>query len=105
MRVLAIGATGQFGRLVVPALVSRGVQVRALVHDPAQQDRVRDAGADQQLAVEHGAFALPYSKASAMTFVDCRDVAEAAAIAFTTGDLVNGTFELAAGGAWRPAQS
>ena len=33
-----------------------------------------------------------------MTFVDYRDVAEAAAIAFTTDDLVNGTFELAAGG-------
>jgi uncharacterized protein YbjT (DUF2867 family) len=35
MRVLAIGATGQFAGLVVPALVSRGVQVKALVHDPA----------------------------------------------------------------------
>ncbi len=45
--MLAIGATGQFAGLVVPALVSRGVQVRALVHDPAKQDRVRDAGADQ----------------------------------------------------------
>jgi len=33
-----------------------------------------------------------------MTFVDYRDVAEAAAIAFTAGDLVNGTFELVAGG-------
>lgn len=33
-----------------------------------------------------------------MTFVDYRDVAEAAAIAFTTDDLVNGTFGLAAGG-------
>lgn len=47
MRVLACGATGQFAGLVVPTLVSRGVQVRALVHDPAKQDRVRDAGADQ----------------------------------------------------------
>jgi uncharacterized protein YbjT (DUF2867 family) len=33
-----------------------------------------------------------------MTFAGYRDVAEAAAIAFTTDDLVNGTFELAAGG-------
>jgi uncharacterized protein YbjT (DUF2867 family) len=47
VRVLAIGATGQFAGLAVPALVSRGVQVRALVHDPAKQDRVRDARADQ----------------------------------------------------------
>ena len=51
-----------------------------------------------QSAVEHGVFVMPYSKDSAMTFVDYRDVAEAAAIAFTTDDLVNGTFELAAGG-------
>ncbi len=196
--MLAIGATGQFAGLVVPALVSRGVQVKALVHDPTKQDRVREAGADQavvgdlrdrvsmraaldgvdgvflivpafapdsaaldtgvvavaqeagvrrlvfsgvyhpslslvnhasmrpveesvyrsdleftilqpamfmqgllggwQSAVEHRVFVMPYSKDSAMTFVDYRDVAEAAAIAFSTGDLVNGTFELAAGG-------
>ena len=51
-----------------------------------------------QSAVEHGAFVMPYSKDSAMTFVDYRDAAEAAAIAFTTDDLVHGTFELAAGG-------
>jgi uncharacterized protein YbjT (DUF2867 family) len=198
MRVLAIGATGQFAGLVVPALAARGVQVRALVHDPAKQDRVREAGADQavagdlrdpaslraaldgvdgvflvipayapdtaalgtgvvataqaagvrrvvfsgvyhpslslvnhastrpveealyrsdleftvlqpamfmqglsggwQSAVANGVFVMPYSKDSAMTFVDYRDVAEAAAIAFATDDLVNGTFELAAGG-------
>jgi uncharacterized protein YbjT (DUF2867 family) len=51
-----------------------------------------------QSAVEHGVFVMPYSKDSAMTFVGYRDVAEAAAIAFTTDDLFNGTFELAAGG-------
>ena len=34
MRVLVTGATGQFAGLVVPALVSRGVGVRAFVHDP-----------------------------------------------------------------------
>jgi uncharacterized protein YbjT (DUF2867 family) len=198
MRVLAIGATGQFAGLVVPALVSRGVQVRALVHDPAKKDQVLEAGADEavagdlrdpasvraaldgvdgvfliipafaadtaelgtgvvaaaqaagvrrvvysgvyhpslslvnhastrpveealyhseleftvlqpamfmqgltggwQSAVEDGVFTMPYSKDSAMTFVDYRDVAEAAAIAFAADDLVNGTFELAAGG-------
>ncbi len=45
-----------------------------------------------------GVFAMPYSKSSAMTFVDYRDVAEVAAIAFADDHLVNGTFELAAGG-------
>jgi uncharacterized protein YbjT (DUF2867 family) len=198
MRVLAIGATGQFAGLVVPALVAKDVKVRALVHDPAKQDKVRGAGADEiavgdlrdpaavraaldgvdgvfliipafaadtvelgtgvvaaaeaagvrrvvfsgvyhpslslvnhaatrpieealyhsdleytvlqpamfmqglaggwQSAVEQGAFVMPYAKDSAMTFVDYRDVAEAAAAAFATDDLVNGTFELAAGG-------
>jgi uncharacterized protein YbjT (DUF2867 family) len=48
--VLVIGATGQFAGLVVSALVSRGLQVRALLHDLAKQDRVRDAGADQAVA-------------------------------------------------------
>ena len=52
----------------------------------------------RQSALEHGVFVIPCSKDSAMTFVDYRDVAEAAAIAFTTDDLVNGTFELATGG-------
>lgn len=198
MRVLAVGATGQFAGLVVPALVAKGLQVRALVHDPAKADRVRELGADEAVAgdlrdresidkaldgvggvfhvtpafapdsaalgigmveaataagvdrfvfsgvyhpslslvnhasmrpieealyrsqlaftvlqpamfmqglngswrgaVERGTFAMPYSKDSAMTFVDYRDVAEAAAIAFAADDLVNGTFELAAGG-------
>ena len=198
MRVLAIGATGQYAGLAVPALVSRGIRVRALVHDPAKQDQVLKAGADEAVAgdlrdpasvraaldgvdgvfliipafapdtaelgtgvvaaalaagarrivfsgvyhpslslvnhastrpveeavyrsgleftilqpamymqgllggwksaVEQGVFVMPYSKDSAMTFVDYRDVAEAAAIAFAADDLVNGTFELAAGG-------
>ncbi|HEV2536994.1 MAG TPA: NmrA family NAD(P)-binding protein [Streptosporangiaceae bacterium] len=198
MRVLVIGATGQFAGLVVPALVSRSVQVRAFVHDPAKQGQAKGAGADEtatgdlrdpasvraaldgvdgvfliipafapdtaalgtgivaaaqsagvrrvvfsgvyhpslalvnhastrpveealyhsdleftvlqpamfmqgllggwQSAVGDGVFVAPYSKDSAMTFVDYRDVAEAAAIAFATDDLVNGTFELAAGG-------
>jgi uncharacterized protein YbjT (DUF2867 family) len=198
VRVLAVGATGQFAGLVVPALVGRGVRVRALLHDPAKADRVRKLGADEAVAgdlrdrasmdaalegmdgvfhvtpafapdsaelgvamveaataagvdrfvfqgvyhpslslvnhasmrpieealyrsrlaftilepamfmqgltgswaaaVQHGVFAMPYSKDSAMTFVDYRDVAEAAAAAFVGDDLVGGTFELAAGG-------
>jgi uncharacterized protein YbjT (DUF2867 family) len=198
MRVLAIGATGQFAGLVVPALVAEGIGVRALVHDPAKQDQVKQAGADQAVAgdlrdpasiraaldgvdgvflilpafapdtvelgtgvvaaaqaagvrrivfsgvyhpslslvnhagtrpveeavyhsdleftvlqpamymqglasgwesaVNDGVFVMPYAKDSAMTFVDYRDVAEAAALAFSTDDLRNGTFELAAGG-------
>lgn len=198
MRVLAIGATGQFAGLVVPALVAQGLQVRALVHDPAKTDTVRELGADEiapgdlrdrasvdaalagvdavfhitpafapdsaalgigmvdaatdagvarfvfsgvyhpslslvnhasmrpveealyrspldvtvlqpamylqglagswRDAVEHGVFAMPYSKDSALTFVDFRDVAEVAALAIARDDLIGGTFELAAGG-------
>ncbi|MEN3264811.1 NmrA family NAD(P)-binding protein, partial [Pseudonocardia sp.] len=49
-------------------------------------------------AVEHGSFVMPYSKDSAMTFVDYRDVAEVAARALAHGELGGGTFELAAGG-------
>jgi uncharacterized protein YbjT (DUF2867 family) len=198
VRVLTVGATGQFAGLVVPALVGRGVQVRALVHDPAKADQLHGAGVDgtvigdlrdpdsmrtalrgvdgvfliipafaadtaklgtglvaaaQQAGVrrvvfsgvyhpslslvnhastrpieealyhsgleftvlqpamfmqgltrgwtsarEQGVFAMPYAKDSAMTFVDYRDVAEVAATAFATDNLVNGAFELAAGG-------
>lgn len=198
MRVLTIGATGQFAGLVVPALAAKGVQVRALVHDPAKADRVRELGAAEAVrgdlrdrasidaalagvdgvfhvtpafaldsaelgitmveaataagvarfvfsgvyhpslslvnhasmrpieealyrsrlaftvlqpamfmqglagswkaAVEHGIFAMPYSRDSAMTFVDYRDVAETAATAFIGDNLIGGTFELAAGG-------
>lgn len=50
MRVLAVGATGLFAGLVVPALVARGVQVRALGHDPAKADRVRELGAEEAVA-------------------------------------------------------
>ncbi len=41
---------------------------------------------------------MPYAKDAATTFVDYRDVAAVAATAFATDELVNGTFELAAGG-------
>ncbi len=40
-----------------------------------------------------------------MTFVDYRDVAEVAAIAFSSDDLVNGTFELASRRNDRPGPS
>ena len=198
MRVLAVGATGQYAGLVVPALAEQGVQVRALVHDPAKRDQVLEAGAGEAVpgdlrdpgslrpaldgadgvfliipafapdtaaigtgvvavaveagvrrivfsgvchpslslvnhaatrpveeavyrsgleftvlqpamyleglaggwaaAVKDGVFAMPYSKDSAMSFVDFRDVAEVAALAFSTDALAGGTFELAAGG-------
>ncbi len=198
MRVLAIGATGQFAGLVVPALVAKGLVVRALIHNPAKAGAVRELGAQEiasgdlrdrasmdaalegvdgvfhitpafapdsaelgtgmveaavaagvrrfvfsgvyhpslslvnhattrpveqalyrsemavtvlqpamfmqglagswSAALEHGVFAAPYSKNASMTFVDYRDVADVAAIAFATDDLVGGTFELAAGG-------
>ncbi len=45
MKVLAIGATGAYAGLVVPALVARGIDVRALVHDPAKADVPRARGA------------------------------------------------------------
>ncbi len=197
MRVLTIGATGQYAGLVVPALVSKGLSVRALVHDPGKAGQLADAGVDETVAgdlrdhdsmraaldgvegafliipafapdaaelgttlveaaqaagvervvfsgvyhpslslvnhasarpieeslyysgleftvlqpamymqglaggwasaADRGVFAMPYSKDSTMSFVDYRDVAEVAAIAFASDDLVNGTFELAAG--------
>jgi uncharacterized protein YbjT (DUF2867 family) len=197
MRVLVIGATGRFAGLVVPALVAKGLQVRALVHDPAKAGLARELGATEtvagdlrdrasidaaldgvdavfhitpafapdaaklgvdmieaattagverfvfsgvyhpslslvnhasmrpieqaiyhsgldftvlqpaifmqglaaswQSAVEQGVFVMPYAKDSAMSFVDYRDIAEVAAIAFATDELVGGTFELAAG--------
>jgi uncharacterized protein YbjT (DUF2867 family) len=43
MRVLAIGVTGQYPGLLVPALASRGVQVRAFVHDPASMQPAEEA--------------------------------------------------------------
>lgn len=49
-------------------------------------------------ARQRGVVSGPYSAASAMTYVDFRDVAEVAALAFTTDRFVDGTFELAAQG-------
>jgi uncharacterized protein YbjT (DUF2867 family) len=48
--------------------------------------------------VETGRFALPYSKDAKASYVDFRDVAEAAAMALTDTKLDNGVFELCAPG-------
>lgn len=48
--------------------------------------------------IRSGRFALPYSRRVRTCFVDYRDVAEAAAEAFVTDRLNNGTFELCARG-------
>lgn len=49
-------------------------------------------------ALREGTVVMPWSKHSAMTYVDYRDVADAVAIAVTSDRLDNGTFELAAPG-------
>lgn len=198
MKVLATGATGQYAGLVVPALVERGIEVRALIHDPGKADLARRHGATEtveadladrasldaaldgvdgaflitpafhpdatqlglnlidaavaagvgkivysgvyhpslalvnhastrpieaalyesdvdftilepamymqgldstyQQARQRGTIVFPWSKQSKLTYVDYRDVAEAAAIAFTDERLSYGTFELAAEG-------
>ena len=49
-------------------------------------------------AKEQGNIVMPYSKLSKMSYVDYRDVAEAAALAMTGTDLSNGTFELCSPG-------
>jgi uncharacterized protein YbjT (DUF2867 family) len=49
-------------------------------------------------AIRSGKMVMPWSKLSKMTYVDYRDVAEAAATAMTGEDLNYGTFELAAPG-------
>ena len=47
---------------------------------------------------KRGQITMPYSKLSKMCYVDYRDVAEAAALAFTGDTLAYGTFELCAPG-------
>ena len=37
VKVVANGATGKFAGLVVPALVSHGIDVRAVVHEPGSK--------------------------------------------------------------------
>jgi uncharacterized protein YbjT (DUF2867 family) len=48
--------------------------------------------------VQHHGYAMPYSVHARTSWVDYRDVAEAAALAFTTDRLDYGTFELCAPG-------
>jgi uncharacterized protein YbjT (DUF2867 family) len=198
VKVLATGATGKFAGLVVPALVSHGIDVRAVVHDPGKKHIPLERGAGETVdadlrdpaslraaldgadgvflitpafapdatemglnlvaaaqaagvrkivyngvyhpslelanhastrpieaalyasaldftilqpamymqalddafeqALRTGTLVMPWSKHSRMTYVDYRDVAEAAALAFTSGQLSFGTFELASPG-------
>ena len=198
MKVLATGATGKFAGLVVAALVSHGIDVRAVVHEPGKKHIPLERGAGETVdadlrdpaslraaldgadgvflitpafapdatemglnlveaaqaagvrkivnngvyhpslglanhastrpieaalyasaldftilqpamymqafdgafeqALRSGTLVMPWSKHSRMTYVDYRDVAEAAALAFTGEQLSFGTFELAAGG-------
>jgi uncharacterized protein YbjT (DUF2867 family) len=51
-----------------------------------------------KMAEEQGQLIMPYSKLSKMSYVDYRDVAEAAAIAMTGTELSYGTFELCSPG-------
>lgn len=51
-----------------------------------------------QQALRTGTIVFPWSKLSKMTYVDYRDVADAAALAFIDHRLSYGSFELAAGG-------
>jgi uncharacterized protein YbjT (DUF2867 family) len=198
VKVLATGATGKFAGLIVPALVSHGIDVRAVVHEPDKKHIPLERGAGETVAADlrdpaslraaldgadgvflivpafapdatemglnlvqaaqaagvrkivyngvyhpslglanhastrpieaalyasaldftilqpamymqalEGAFeqvlrsgtlVMPWSKRSRMTYVDYRDVAEAAALAFTGDRMSFGTFELAAPG-------
>lgn len=199
MRVLAIGVTGRYAGLAVPAFKERGLTVRGLVRKREQESLARERGADEvaigdlndpaslraalrdvdgvfhigpafapneidmgitvvdtasaagihkfvfssvihpsllaltnhaaKIPVEEaiyesgmnftilqpavfmqtlalswdevvrcGRFALPYSVQSRVCYVDYRDVAEAAALAFATNRLDYGTFELCAPG-------
>lgn len=46
MRVLVVGATGVLGRNVIPRLVERGHEVRAVARRPEQVERLRATGID-----------------------------------------------------------
>ena len=43
--ILVVGASGKFVGMVIPELVKRGADVRGLVHNPADAQKVRAAGA------------------------------------------------------------
>ncbi|WP_244544336.1 MULTISPECIES: NmrA family NAD(P)-binding protein [unclassified Beijerinckia] len=52
--VLVAGATGKFGKLVVPELVKRKAQVRALIRDASQEPLVRSLGASEVVRADLG---------------------------------------------------
>jgi len=47
MKVLMIGATGEYAQMVLPELKKRGVKVVALLHDQSKTAKVKAAGADE----------------------------------------------------------
>jgi uncharacterized protein YbjT (DUF2867 family) len=47
MKVLMIGATGEYAGLVVPELKQRGAMIRALVRDESKSEAARQQGADE----------------------------------------------------------
>jgi len=59
---------------------------------------MQNLGGGWEAVLKTGQFALPYSMSAKVCFVDYRDVAEAAALAFTGEALAYGTFELCAPG-------
>lgn len=79
---------------VEEALYESGMDFTVL--QPAMFMQTLGGGWDAVLKT--GQFALPYSAAAKVCFVDYRDVAEAAALAFTGDKLAYGTFEMCASG-------
>jgi uncharacterized protein YbjT (DUF2867 family) len=77
-------------RPVEEALCESGMQF--IILQPTMFMQNFDSG--WKTVVEKGRFALPYSKHAKASYVDYRDVAEAAAIALTSDRLDYGTFEL-----------
>jgi uncharacterized protein YbjT (DUF2867 family) len=81
-------------RPIEAALYASGLDFTIL--QPAMYMQALDGAFEQ--ALRSGTLVMPWSKHSRMTYVDYRDVAEAAALAFTGDELSFGTFELAAPG-------
>jgi uncharacterized protein YbjT (DUF2867 family) len=67
MKVLAVGATGQYAGLVIPELHQRGVTVRALLRDRRREGEVRQLGAEE---IAIGDLADPVSLRRAVEGVD-----------------------------------
>jgi uncharacterized protein YbjT (DUF2867 family) len=67
MRVLMVGATGRNAGLVLPELVKRGVEVRALVRDQSRAEQARADGAADAVV---GDLTDPGSLAEAVTGMD-----------------------------------